>query len=142
MEECFRANLDFGEHVLQTKDSMLLNISSGGKTYSNGSQDPPLVISSVLITGENASEFSADMPLNTTLGPQQATTIKVKFNPATQGLKIADMLIYYNNTKSPKRVPLYGIGKAAGVTVTANYRINSGASSPTTFNGKTWAADN
>jgi len=136
------SDVDFGEKVLQTNNSIQLNISSGGQIYSNGSQDPALVISSVAITGENQSEFSADMPLKTTLNPQEATTINVKFNPATQGLKIADLLIYYNNSQSPKRVPLYGIAKASGVTVTANYRVNSGASSPITINGKTWAADN
>lgn len=136
------SDIDFGEHILQTSDSLQLNISSGGKTYSDGSQDPPLTISSIAITGENQSEFSAEMPLVTTLAPQQATTIKVKFNPASQGLKIADLLIYYNNSQSPKRVPLYGIAKGEGVTVTANYRVNSGASTPITINGKMWAADN
>lgn len=136
------SDLDFGEHVLQTSSSLQLNISNGGKTYSNGSQDPPIVISSVVVTGENQSEFDADMPLSTTLNPQQGTTIKVTFNPKSQGLKIADLLIYYNNSKSPKRVPLYGIAKGSGVTVKVNYRINSGATSATTSDGKTWAADN
>ncbi len=136
------SDLDFGERVLQTKDSLQLNISSGGKTYSDGTQDPPLIIKSVVIMGENQSEFSVTMPAKTTLNPQEATTIKVKFNPVSQGLKIADLLIYYNNSQKPKRVPLYGIAKASGVIVTAKYRINSGASSPTTINGVTWAADN
>jgi len=75
------------------------------------------------------------------LAPQQATTIKVKFSPLTQGLKIADLLIYYNNSLSPQRVPLYGIAKASGTTVTANYRIKSGSSTSVIVNGKTWSAE-
>ncbi len=136
------SDVDFGEQVLQTNNSLLLNISSGGRIYSDGTQDPPLVITSIAIIGENKAEFAADMPAVTTLNPQDATTINVRFNPTSQGLKIADLLIYYNNSQSPKRVPLYGLAKASEVTVTANYRINSGASSPITINGKTWAADN
>ncbi len=136
------SDIDFGEKVLQTSNSFTLNISSGGKVYSNGTQDPQIVISSIAVTGDNKSEFSATMPSKTTLNPQEATSINVKFNPTSQGLKVADLLIYYNNSLSPKRVPLYGIAKPSGVTVTANYRVNSGASSSITINGKTWAADN
>lgn len=134
--------LDFNEKILQSDNSLALNLASLGKTYSNGSSDPAITISSIAITGENSSEFSAVMPSKTVLNPQENTTLTVKFNPTSQGLKIADLLIYYNNSQSPVRVPLYGIAKATGVTVTANYRINSGSSTPITINGKTWAADN
>lgn len=56
-------------------------------------------------------------------------------------MKIADLLIYYNNAESPLRVPLYGIAKASGTTVTAKYRVNSGAANSIIINGKTWSAD-
>jgi hypothetical protein len=95
----------------------------------------------VQIAGENKSEFSAGMPVKTILNPQENTTLTVSFNPVTEGLKIVDLLIYYNNSQSPLRVPLYGIAKASGTTVTAHYRINSGSSSSLTINGKTWSAD-
>ncbi|MEO6218796.1 MAG: DNRLRE domain-containing protein [Ginsengibacter sp.] len=134
--------MEFGERSLSQSLSKQLNISNGGKTYTNGTQDPPITITSVTITGANKSEFSASMPLQTTLNPQAATAMTVTFNPATQGLKIADLLIYYSNSLVPKRVPLYGIAKGFGVTVTANFRINSGSSNAITINGKTWAADN
>ena len=135
------SDLDFGEHILQTNDSLELNISSGGKVYSDGSQDPPIVISSVTITGENQSEFSASMPLKSTLAPQEVTTIKVKFKPVSEGLKIADLFIYYNNSLSPLRVPLYGIGTAPGTAVITNYQIKSGSTTSMVINGKTWDAD-
>lgn len=134
--------LDFGEKVLLTNNSLQLNLSSLGHTYSDGSADPAIKISSVTITGENKSEFTASVPALTTLNPQQSTTLTVNFKPATQGLKIADLLIYYNNSLSPLRVPLYGIAKSSGTTVTANYRVNSGSSNSITLNGKTWSADN
>ncbi len=134
--------LDFGEKVLQSNTSLQLNLSSLGQNYADGSKDPTITISSVVITGENKSEFTAGMPVATTLNPQQSTTLTVNFKPVSEGLKIADLLIYYNNSKSPYRVPLYGIGKLSTTTVTANFRINSGSASALTLNGKTWSPDN
>lgn len=134
--------IDFNEKVLQTANTFTLNLSSLGKVYADSSKDPVITISSVSIVGENKSEFSAIMPAKATLNPQEATTLTVGFNPTSQGLKIADLLVYYNNSQSPLRVPLYGIAKASGTIVTANYRINSGSAKPITINGKTWSADN
>ena len=136
------SDLDFGENVLQSTSSRTLNLASLGQIYSDSSKDPVITISSVSIVGESKSEFSASMPAKTTLNPQENTTLTVSFKPTSQGLKIADLLIYYKNAPAPLRVPLYGIAKASGVTVTANYRINSGSSTPITINGKTWSADN
>lgn len=134
--------LDFGEKILQSANTLQLNLSSLGKKYADSTSDPALTITSVSVTGENSSEFTAAMPLKTTLKPQESTTLTVGFNPASQGLKIADLLVYYSNSQSPVRVPLYGIAKAAGTTVTANYRVNSGSANAVTINGKTWSADN
>jgi uncharacterized repeat protein (TIGR02543 family) len=133
--------LDFAQDDLLVTDSLTLNIKNNGLIYSGGPSDPNVVISSVQIVGENKSEFSVDMPLNSNLAPQQTSTIKVKFKPTSQGLKIADLLIYYNNSFSPHRVPLYGIAKSSGTAVTLNYRIKSGSSTAITVNGKTWSAD-
>ncbi len=133
--------MDFDEKLLQTTNILQLNLKSLGQVYANGSQDPTLIIDSVQITGENRSEFSAAMPVKTTLNPQDTTTLTVTFTPQSEGLKIADLLIHYNNSLSPHRVPLYGIAKAPGTTVTAHYRINSGSSTSITINGKTWSAD-
>lgn len=133
--------LDFGENVLHSSDSLQLNLKSLGKLYPNGSADPAINISSIEITGENNAEFSADMPLSSTLNPQETTTIKIRFNPLSQGLKIADLLIRYDNSASPLRVPLYGIARSADSIVVVNNRIKSGSSSPITVNGKLWSSD-
>jgi hypothetical protein len=136
------SDVDFGEKYLSSFNSFTLNLASLGKTYTDGSSDPAIIISSVAVTGENKSEFTASMPVKTTLNPQENTTLTVSFKPVSQGLKIADLLVYYNNSKSPLRVPLYGIAKASGTIVSANYRINSGSTTSLTINGKTWSADN
>lgn len=135
------SDIDFGEKVLQTHSSFNLKLSNLGKTYSDTVSDPAIHISSFKLTGENSSEFSASMPVKDTLNAGDSTTITVNFNPVSQGLKIADLYIYYNNSLSPLRVPLYGTARAADTTVVVNYRINSGSSTPLTINGKTWAAD-
>jgi hypothetical protein len=119
------SDVDFGEHVLQTSSSFQLKLTSLGKTYPDLSSDPPINISSIQIVGEYQAEFSASMPVKKTLNAQDSTTLTIDFKPESQGLKIADLLIYYNNSLSPLRVPLYGIGRAADTTVVVNYRINS-----------------
>ncbi|MEO6327581.1 MAG: DNRLRE domain-containing protein [Ginsengibacter sp.] len=134
--------VDFDDKILQTTTDFQLNIKNLGQQYTNGTSDPALSISSINITGENRFEFSASLPANTTLNPQQSSAITVKFKPVSQGLKIADLLIYYNNSLSPLRVPLYGIGRAADAAVVINYRIKSGYSTPIIINNKTWSADN
>lgn len=134
--------LDFGEKLLNSTNSLTLNLSSLGQIYADSSKDPAINISSVAIVGENSSEFTATNPAKKTLNAQESTTLTVNYNPVSQGLKIADLLIYYNNSRSPLRVPLYGIAKAADTTVIANYRVNSGSPTPITINGKTWGADN
>ncbi|MCU7548260.1 DNRLRE domain-containing protein [Chitinophagaceae bacterium LB-8] len=133
--------VDFGEHLLQSTNSFTLNLKSLGQTYANGSSDPDITISSVAIVGDNKSEFTAAMPVSTTLSPQATTSLTIGFNPISEGLKIADLLIYYNNSNSPLRVPLYGIGKATGTTVSVPFRIKSGSSSNVTVNGNTWVSD-
>jgi hypothetical protein len=133
--------VDFGEELLQSTNSFTLNLKSLGQTYSNGSRDPNIIISSVSVVGENSSEFSASMPATATLGPQATTTLTVGFKPVSQGLKIADLLIYHNNSPTPLRVPLYGIAKASGTTVTVPFRIKSGSTTNVTVNGKTWVSD-
>lgn len=136
------SDLDFGERVLQTTTSLQLTLSSFGKTYSDGSKDPLLVISSVSVTGDNKSEFIISQPAPTTLSPGKSTTLTIKFKPTSEGLKNADLLIFYNSSKSPYRVPLFAIGKQSTTLVSAKFRINSGSSASLTFNGKTWSADN
>jgi len=135
------SDVDFGEHILQTDTSFQLKLTNLGRVYNDTTSDPAIKISSIMITGEDSSEFSASKPVNATVNAQDSTTLTVHFAPKTQGLKIADLLIYYNNSLSPLRVPLYGIARSSDTMVVVNYRINSGDSTPVTINGKTWAAD-
>ncbi len=134
--------VDFGEKLLQTTNTFSLSLQSLGNVYINGSSDPDLIITAVKIVGENKAEFSASLPAETVLSPQETTSLNIRFNPTSEGLKIADLLVYHNNSLIPYRVPLYGIAKSSGTTVTVHKRINSGSSTATTINGKTWSADN
>ena len=136
------SDIDFGEKILNTSGSFNLKLSSLGKIYPDSSKDPAIKIDSTVITGENRLEFTFAKPVKTTLNPQDSTTLTVNFNPVSQGLKIANLLVYYNNDLSPLRVPLYGIARSSDTMVVVNYRINSGSPTPITINGKTWEADN
>lgn len=133
--------LEFGEKVLQTVDSLKATIKNNGKAYSNGSTDPNITISSVQIVGDNKSEFAFSNPVKTILTAQEATTIAIAFKPASEGLKIADLIIKYNGAVKPLRIPLYGIAKLSTTTVKLHQRINSGSSKSVVINGKIWAAD-
>lgn len=132
--------MEFGEKLTQSTTTVSLPLKSLGQTYSNGTQDPAIIISSLKITGSNSSEFTLGTLSSATLNPQQTVTLPVSFKPTSQGLKIADLLVYYNNSTSPLRVPLYGIAKTSGTTVTLHQRINSGGPA-ITANGKTWKID-
>lgn len=133
---------EFGEKLTGTVSSAILNLQSGGKTYPGGASDPDITIKSIAIVGENKGEFRAAMPQKTTLVPQETTTLAVNFKPLSEGLKIADLLIYYNNSRSPLRVPLYGIAKDSGTTVNLHYRIKGGSDTAVTINGNKWESDN
>jgi hypothetical protein len=134
--------VDFAEKVLGTTNSFSLNLQNFGKVYANGSSDPSVAITKMVIEGENENEFALGSLAKNNLSPQENTSVTIKFNPISEGLKIADLLIYYNNSLSPLRVPLYGIGKNSTTTVMVHNRINSGSNTSLTINGKTWSADN
>ena len=50
-------------------------------------------------------------------------------------------MVYYNNSKSPLRIPLYGISNSSSTTVSNFRRIKSNASSSVVIGGQTWEAD-
>ncbi|OLY90727.1 Por secretion system C-terminal sorting domain-containing protein [Cnuella takakiae] len=133
--------VEFAELPVRQQDSFKLKVSNTGNTYLGGGTDPSNTISSLVITGENKGEFAAAMPMKKTLAPKESTEITVTFRPVSEGLKIADLLIYYTNGKSPLRVPLYGIAKDSGTTVKLHYRIKGGMDKDTVVAGKTWLSD-
>lgn len=133
--------IDFGERRVRVDSSFTLQLRSLGKTYGNGTTDPAITIRSVAITGENRGEFGVAMPVKTTLAAGDSSTLNITFKPLSEGLKIADLLVYYNNSLSPLRVPLYGIAKDSGTTVQVPYRIKSGSARSMVVNGRTWQPD-
>ncbi|KAA6439042.1 T9SS type A sorting domain-containing protein [Dyadobacter flavalbus] len=121
----------------QTKDVTLKNM---GKTYDDNSKDPSVTIKSARIIGPNASEFSV-ASLSTTLEPQATATLSVKFNPKTQGIKNAVMVVYYTNANSPLRIPLYGNAHTASSAVEIVKRIKGGSDSNVTIDGQVFESD-
>lgn len=133
--------VEFGEKRVRVDSTFTLRLRSLGKTYGNGTTDPAITIRSVAVTGENRGEFQASMPVKTTLVAGDSSTLSIVFRPLSEGLKIADLLVYYNNSLSPLRVPLYGIAKDSGTTVQVPYRIKSGSGRTLRVNGRTWQPD-
>lgn len=121
----------------QSKDVILKNM---GKTYSDNSKDPAVQIKSIRVVGPNASEFSVASQ-STTLEPQATTTLSVKFNPKTEGIKNAVLVVYYTNANSPLRVPLYGSAHTSGSAVEIVKRIKGGSDSNVTIGGVVYESD-
>lgn len=137
----FPSAIECGEQTLQSTANFKLTLKNLGQVYSGGLSDPDINISSVAVVGENASEFTASMPAQSILHSGETTTLNIDFLPQSEGLKTADLLLFYNNAVSPLRVPLYGIAKATGINVMVPYRLKSGASNDVTINRKKWFAD-
>ncbi|PKV62778.1 malectin domain-containing carbohydrate-binding protein [Pontibacter ramchanderi] len=132
---------DFGTLLTGASKSQTINLKNLGKTYSNGSSDPSITIRSIEIVGPNRDEFSASMPTTTTLTPQATTGINAVFRPSSSGIKNAALLVHYNNSMSPLRIPLYGMANTSNSTVNITKRIKGGADTNVTIGGKLWEAD-
>ncbi len=121
--------------------SYTLTIKNSGISYPDGTNDSPITLKSVQIVGPDNAEFSVSALKTATLAVQTTTTLTVKFNPATVGIKNAALLINYNSASSPLRIPLYGIGNTITSTVNVIKRIKSGSDVPLTLAGNTYEAD-
>ena len=133
--------VDFGERRLQSDSVFSLTLVSQGQRYANGLADPDISIRGVAVVGENHGEFSASLPAKTVLTSLEGTTLSVAFRPQTEGLKTADLLVFFNTAASPLRVPLHGLGKAEETTVSMPYRVKGGSTTSISVNGRTWASD-
>jgi N-acetylneuraminic acid mutarotase len=133
--------VDFESKTVQSSNVFTLKLKNLGQTTAAGVADPALAIKGFVIKGENKDEFKATLPVKTTLTAGDSTTMTVTFSPATQGLKSADLMVYFNTSASPLRVPLYGIGLAQNSKATVVNRIKSGSSTSITVKGKVWSAD-
>jgi Abnormal spindle-like microcephaly-assoc'd, ASPM-SPD-2-Hydin len=83
----------------------------------------PLTITSITLTGTNASDFAQTntCPVSPgTLAVNGSCTLNVTFTPATTGARNASISISDNAAGSPQIVPLSGIGVTPAPTVTLN----------------------
>lgn len=132
---------NFGNKETGSTNSLTLNLSSLGKTYADGTSDPVINISKVEIVGLHKSEFTASSPGSTSLDPEAATSLDIQFKPITSGFKMAELLIHYNMSESPLRIPLYAIATDDCKEITEHLRIKSGSNTNVTSGGNTWVSD-
>lgn len=134
-------SFDFGDALLQSSKLLNMKVKSLGQVETNS---PDVNLTGVQIVGTNMNEFTATLPADVTLSPQESGTIVVKFAPTSAGLKNADLLVYHTGTStSPLRIPLYGIGESGCTTLDLTKRIKSAATSSAsvTIKGKVWESD-
>ncbi|MDO1448406.1 malectin domain-containing carbohydrate-binding protein [Rhodocytophaga aerolata] len=133
--------VDFGSKQIGTNTNRTIDLKNLGLTYANGSSDPAITIKSVEIVGANLNEFTVSTPASVSLAPQATTTVTVGFRPGSRGIKNAALLVYYNSSLSPLRIPLYGIADDNCSVISVAKRIKSGADANVSINGKAWEAD-
>ncbi|CAN5476165.1 hypothetical protein BH23BAC1_BH23BAC1_35030 [soil metagenome] len=133
--------LKFGEKEIGSTNSLSVNLKSIGKTYNPEPNDPVINITSVQVVGQNADEFIASNPASSNINPQTSTNLSVQFKPLTGGIKNAELLIHYNFSLSPLRIPLYGIASNDCNIISNLHRIKSGSNSDININGFTWKSD-
>jgi len=83
--------------------------SAQNVTFSN-TGSAPLVISSIAITGANASDFSETNTCGSTLVGGASCSISVTFKPTASGARSASLTVSDNGPGSPQSVSLSGTG--------------------------------
>jgi hypothetical protein len=86
-------------------------------TLSNPS-GPALTISSIAVTGTNATDFSQTNTCGTGLADGASCTITVTFKPAQSGPRTASVTITDNAAGSPQTISLSGTGLVSGPNAT------------------------
>ena len=101
--------------------SQLVNSTSGAQTVSlSNSGTAPLTISSIGLTGNNASEFAqtSTCPLSpATLAAASSCSISVTFTPTASGTRTASLAITDNAGGSPHSAALSGTGTTASPSI-------------------------
>jgi chitodextrinase len=97
------ASLGFGSQGTGTA-------SAGQNVIVTNTGTAPLVISSVSLTGTNATDFAQTSTCITTLAPGAACAVTVTFTPAAIGSRTATLAVADNAAGSPQIVPLSGTG--------------------------------
>jgi len=114
--------------------------ASGATTLSNvgGAQ---LSISSIAISGANASDFAQSNNCGASLGPSASCTINVTFAPTTTGTRSASVTITDNAPGSPHIVSLSGVGTGFAVTPRVAVLTFTQPQQFSANGGVTWSVD-
>lgn len=131
----------FDSVMVSNSKKLTVSLSNQGKTYDDGTSDPAIQIKNIEITGPDQNEFTASVPPATTLDVQATTNVTVNFIPNNRSIKNAILLVHYNSSDSPLRIPLYGKARDADSTIVLVKRIKSAADESITIGGKVWEAD-
>jgi len=75
-----------------------------------------LNLTSIAITGTNATDFGETHTCGSTLAPGTSCTIRAYFRPAAKGTQTAALTITDNGAGSPQAVPLTGFGTVINVS--------------------------
>jgi methionine-rich copper-binding protein CopC len=135
------SDVSFAATLTGATTSAKLTLKNMGMQYPNGTKDPDIKLTSIKIVGPNAAEFSSTALTTTTLAVQASTSITASFKPTSVGIKNAALLVYYNSSSSPLRIPLYGNGNNNTSTVTIVKRIKGGSDVNLTIGNKVYEAD-
>ena len=94
-------------------------------THLGNVADPDVDISSVVLSGVDASEFSHDFIGPVTLSGGNSTTVNVTFAPSSVGAKTASLDVTHTGNNSPLTVGVTGTGSdSSGAGV--HFRVNAG----------------
>jgi hypothetical protein len=136
-----QSSLNYTTTAINSVANKSLILRSLGQVYANGTEDPDITIESIEVIGANLNEFSAALPNDRVLSPGEMVTVNVSFRPQTVGVKNATLLIHYNNSLSPLRIPLYGLATSDCYNLTLTKKIKSAAAINFVVNGQTWEPD-
>jgi methionine-rich copper-binding protein CopC len=135
------SDVNFTTTLTGATTSVNLTLKNMGQQYPDGTKDPDINTTSIKIVGPGAAEFSSTALTTTTLTVQDTTTITASFKPTSVGIKNAALLVYYNSSSSPLRIPLYGIANSNTSTVTIVKRIKGGSDVDLTIGNNVYEAD-
>ena len=104
-------SIDFGSQPVGTTSSArTITLTNNGTAK--------LSISSIVITGLHAGDFTRTTTCKSNLAVGKSCTVSVTFRPATGGARTASLAISDNAADSPQEVPLTGTGTNTSVALT------------------------
>jgi hypothetical protein len=105
-----KTDLTFADQVVGT--------SSASQEVTLADNELPLTISSIAVTGTNATDFSQTNTCGSGLPAGERCTINVTFKPTQLGPRTASVNITDNDAESPQMVTLSGTGVVSGPNAT------------------------